>query len=391
MIRPLFSARVDDSDLQLKRGTVAEADNGFTSLVSATELMWWPPDQQQELNNLARGTNWDASLAVTALANNGKSLAALDAALKTPSFQVTEFSNTDLLDYLSSWKSLGQLAALRANATFRAGHEQEAFQQALDIVRLGGRMENSDGAILHHLVGMAVKGIGLSLMRQWSAETKLDPQKLAEMSHKLHEIGDSRTALTNSLKAEYRFQMQVLADIRAARTQAPGGLPLASCRILPIHDQNRTHANFANHSRALIAAISQPYSKANIPVLQRKHPLTLLLGGNFIGDILYAMTVPATDKIIEMKSFEAVNVEATCTLLALRACQLKQGRLPTKLDELIPEFLPSLPVDDFDGQSLRYNPSNKLLYSVGLDGRDDDGTEMEGRKHAPDYAFAIPF
>lgn len=95
--------------------------------------------------------------------------------------------------------------------------------------------------------------------------------------------------------------------------------------------------------------------------------------------------------MIATKSVGAVNVEATCTLLGMRAHQLKHGRLPAKLDELVPEFLPRVPVDDFDGQPLRYSPSDKLLYSVSRDGDDDKGVETDRSKHTPDYVFSIPF
>jgi hypothetical protein len=60
---------------------------------------------------------------------------------------------------------------------------------------------------------------------------------------------------------------------------------------------------------------------------------------------------------------------------------------------LVPEFLPQLPADPFNGQPLRYvmQPDHYLLYSVGQDGVDNGGqTESQRdvvfrvRKTAPD-------
>ena len=41
----------------------------------------------------------------------------------------------------------------------------------------------------------------------------------------------------------------------------------------------------------------------------------------------------------------------------------------------MPEFLDSVPVDDFDGQPLRYLPEQKTVYSVGENLKDDGGDD----------------
>jgi hypothetical protein len=46
------------------------------------------------------------------------------------------------------------------------------------------------------------------------------------------------------------------------------------------------------------------------------------------------------------------------------------------LDALVPGFLPAVPFDIMDGKPLRYRPGGRqayVLYSVGLDGKDDGG------------------
>ena len=64
------------------------------------------------------------------------------------------------------------------------------------------------------------------------------------------------------------------------------------------------------------------------------------------------------------------------TAIALKRFQLKHGKLPETLDELVPEFLSSVPIDLYDGKPLRYHPNANgtyLLYSTGEDGKDDGG------------------
>jgi hypothetical protein len=56
------------------------------------------------------------------------------------------------------------------------------------------------------------------------------------------------------------------------------------------------------------------------------------------------------------------------------------GRAPDSLADLVPEFAPSIPLDPFDNNPLRYKKLARgfLLYSIGADFTDDGGKEKEG-------------
>ncbi len=68
--------------------------------------------------------------------------------------------------------------------------------------------------------------------------------------------------------------------------------------------------------------------------------------------------------------------EMTVAAIAIKRYELRNGKLPSTLDSLIPEFLPVLPHDWMDGKILRYRlnaDETFTLYSVGVNGRDDGG------------------
>ena len=73
------------------------------------------------------------------------------------------------------------------------------------------------------------------------------------------------------------------------------------------------------------------------------------------------------------------------TELALRAYAEEHSTPATRLNELLPEYLPEVPVDPFDpaGGPLRYRPDgiDYLLYSVGADGDDDGGRPMSRNEY----------
>jgi hypothetical protein len=72
---------------------------------------------------------------------------------------------------------------------------------------------------------------------------------------------------------------------------------------------------------------------------------------------------------------EAVR-DLAMSAIGLKRYQLQHGRLPDALAELVPEFLPAVPIDPYDGKPIKYHPYDDgafLLYSVGKDGADDGG------------------
>ncbi len=79
-------------------------------------------------------------------------------------------------------------------------------------------------------------------------------------------------------------------------------------------------------------------------------------------------------------------------LAAWRYRQAK-GKLPGTLAELAPGYIEAVPLDPFDGAALKYKFLDKgyVVYSVGMDGVDNDGTERtaENRKGEHDIIFTV--
>jgi hypothetical protein len=63
--------------------------------------------------------------------------------------------------------------------------------------------------------------------------------------------------------------------------------------------------------------------------------------------------------------------------LGLKRYQVRSGRLPAALSDLVPDILPTIPMDYMDGKLIRYRlqpDGTPLLYSVGENGTDDGGS-----------------
>jgi hypothetical protein len=77
-----------------------------------------------------------------------------------------------------------------------------------------------------------------------------------------------------------------------------------------------------------------------------------------------------------LHSLNQARMRMLVVSLAIRAFQLKMGRLPATLAELVPDNLANIPLDPYtSGDALKYRAIGQsfLLYSVGPDGIDDGG------------------
>jgi len=70
---------------------------------------------------------------------------------------------------------------------------------------------------------------------------------------------------------------------------------------------------------------------------------------------------------------QRTRIEAALTLLAIYEYHRDTQSYPKQLGDLVPTYLPRLPIDYADGETLRYRSdgSTFVLLSVGLDGKED--------------------
>jgi hypothetical protein len=398
MVRLSIPATVNDKELQFPRASIPAGSNAFDVLQTAASHLWWPDKQRDQLYDLASNTNWNDTLAATVLATNRESLAGWDAAIKLPDFQVPEFNYNDLAPFLAEWKQLAQVAEVRENALFHSGQDKEAFDKILDHVQLGQRMQNAHGPLIDYLVGTAVRNMGLSQIQHWAGKTHLTPNQLKDYIRQLGLSPDEESvAFANAIKGEYQFQIGMLDAFRQGKitnSDSEDYHPRAM-RFMPLLNVSRTKALFAQADLILVKDSPRHYNEAKLPDqdLDQSGPVRMFLSGNSVGQILFYMTMPAVIPSLAVKSKNDTQLQATRTILALRAYQLTRGNLPVDLSALVPEFLDAVPVDDFDGQPLRYSPGRKIVYSVGQNLKDDGGNDSRpGPSNRPlDLVYKFDF
>jgi hypothetical protein len=107
-----------------------------------------------------------------------------------------------------------------------------------------------------------------------------------------------------------------------------------------------------------------------------------------------ALLLPSLEKVApRFARLEARHRAASLALAVERFRLANGGNTPESLNELIPQFLSSIPSDPFDGQPLRYKelPTGFVVYSIGPDRTDDGGIEplQRGRQKNFDVTFVV--
>jgi hypothetical protein len=101
--------------------------------------------------------------------------------------------------------------------------------------------------------------------------------------------------------------------------------------------------------------------------------------------LLVRKSVPVQRNLaIETSLCGHANLRCAVAALAAERYRRRHGHWPEQLSDLVPEFLPAVPLDPFDGNPVRLRRTDDglVLYSLGAD-RQDDGGNINRNSNAP--------
>jgi hypothetical protein len=125
----------------------------------------------------------------------------------------------------------------------------------------------------------------------------------------------------------------------------------------------RSSRSWREVSDSLDQLNAQMHALTNSPQQRLRYMMTLISTPNYKRAVL---------KSVQLETQRHLAI----TAIALKRYKHKHGQFPPSLDGLVPNFLPAVPRDCMNGQLLHYQFKDKdtfILYSVGEDGKDDDG------------------
>jgi len=343
----------DVSDLAVVRHGISEDENAYTRFAEACAALAWPDGTYSAIEEGLDAGQWKTNAIASLLSSNETAIAHVMEGLKHERCEVPEITSFDVpLHYVSEYRNLARLMVLKARKQYREGDQAEAFETALAAIRFGHLVEDCGGGLIHYLVGMAIKTIGLQVVEDLLADCSLPPDTLRDQAHQLAAYGPNVKGLQNTFRAEYVLSCSAIDQVAGGNAtlgeltgQGTSRLPV---RALPyVFQPNRTKARFADLYRPLIAAASKHYSDIGIEELEKEAMLSrpAFLKPNAVGEILVRLLVPAVTAVFERKAREETQVSAVRLMLLLSAHEQAEGSLPASLEELVPAHLDKVPDD----------------------------------------------
>ena len=293
-------------------------------------------------------------------------------------------------------QTLARTLALRARAAVDAKDSQEAACSILVLHRLSAACE-SEALLIGFLVGIATDAMATEAVWHCLNERALTDADL-RLLQKSFMADDIEKSLLLAMRGEMAVGLGSLAFIQEA---VAGRKKISQEMIAALSDVTALSANTCrvlpdglfDHWKSVAADVElrfliQPLKKEGIAAVVRAGEAMdreFLEKRNFVlhaDHIMARLIVPAMKQISSNALLAQVRVRQAVAAIALERFYLKKTQYPARLDELVPEFLPAVPLDSFDGKPMRFRLSESgryLLWSVGFDGKDDAGKVNEAK------------
>ena len=299
-----------------------------------------------------------------------------------------------LIPDLVEFKGLALALSWRAQLKVEQGWYNDAFSDIKSCYRFGQHLRG-DKTLIEQLVGMSIETWATRTIRDILSEHKIDSAKLAKLQRDFEQMVADEN-FTVSLRFE---KLTIYDEIQRCFTEdrlGGGHLylrrianwliieELASNNILHLANKNTLHILFTHPNKQETRETIDRYygfwdkmvhkSPAQIRTegIDTEKEAIQIIEGNLLLEFL----VPAIGRIIELSHRIGVDVEATLAIIAILRYKQDTGDYPENLEGLVAAgYLKKIPLDPFSDKPLVYKKTddNFLLYSVGLNFKDDDG------------------
>jgi hypothetical protein len=296
-----------------------------------------------------------------------------------PSFEM-------LLPEVQHLRQGARLLVLEARYRAAKGDMQGALEDAVAVGRLGDHI-NQQPILISHMLAVACHGMQTQCLESVLAFGSPAGEDLALWSGR--PTLSNSVALTRALRMEEALGLRMMSKVLSedsARTlsQLSGGgddsnrwflgLMQSPWRVFMLPGDMASYPETMRKAQRLAA---QPYFKCR----RQWEFLEPRMQGKRTG-IMTGMLIPALGHVARSSArMEAKNRLADLAV-GVTKYKLKHAKYPAKLADLVPGFLPAVPIDPLGGKPLRMVAADGglVLYSVGPDGDDDGGAEWDSTK-----------
>jgi len=188
---------VDDSKLQLQTINIPKEENAFydlnynldkvQNLINTKNV----PAGKQLVSDYIESDEWNQEVVKQLLADNEGVLQDFSSAAAKGKFQLpytddpSKISRDIPITPLNVYREISRLSGVKAIWLAKNGQDKEALGEAFKAIIVGNAIENSQGLLITHLVGIAIKDNGLDVLQKVISMIPKDSLVLSEYQSKL--------------------------------------------------------------------------------------------------------------------------------------------------------------------------------------------------------------
>lgn len=388
----------------LQAPVVPDAQNGVLQLRQAAKAIDGDSEayRQADLLNLDGKLTAEQQLALrTACAESAEMLALVEEGLAKGRFDWQVKMESPLINVrlpdLAQQRAVANTLQMAVMAAHFEGEDELALGRIEQMLAIGNAVEGQP-FLVSHLVACGINSLAAAnatrIAPELDAAAGTPARKRVEsLIAALLEESAARKGLRHAILSERVSKADMAMAIAEGRIKAEEllkwtGLDGANRPVLPRTDavaqaialeDALTGVRYCTQVVAAVGEANWPAAKARFP----ERP-TIAPDRYFLRTMLssYDRAIPSHFRVLMMRRMAAVALAARCYAL-------DNGKAPAALAELCPKYLPQVPGDLFTGgEALRYVAEKGIVYSVGVDGKDDGGRQEEG-KMEPDVVVKL--
>lgn len=308
-----------------------------------------------------------------------------------------------LLRDLAFLKGVQQTLQLRCAAHLAAGDSAAAFSDATNAINVA-ELLREEPLLISQLVRYAQLNFAINTVWQGLAEHRWSDSQLEFFQRRLAEI-DCLPGIVLAFEGERAGGIlalnRMIQDVQFYNSLTGEGLGLFRfMRALPrsVLRQNQvTLVRFQSQQLAeLRTAIAQSQS-ADLPrcAYEYNEFAEQLASSEFSPyTLMLKMLLPVTGKVIHKTARSQSTIQMAIVACALERYRLANGEFPENLQQLAPKY-GEIPLDPMVNEPFHYQRTDDgwfRLYSVGVDGDDDDGRMASGQQDdkEADWPWPVP-
>ncbi|MEA2092894.1 MAG: hypothetical protein U9P61_02925 [Patescibacteria group bacterium] len=403
---------IDDSDLALKKVIISDDENIYFDLMELEDLNYSRLISSDiDINSLLFEDSWNNDTVERVLNENEELLEKIDDMLEKSAYQNPNFADPENIEMNMEinfpstyfWRDMVEIKALEALYLSKKGSHKEAIEEVLKLIEVGHKIQNSQLSSSEYLTTIGIKKVGLKILQKIISSSELSSLEISNYAKKLDAFYDDGYGLESALKIEYYGILRQIGIIAGgdkeaikdyAESMGAGRRMIQKIKSDYFFQPNKTKSYFAGTSRADIATIEQLCGEAEGAEIVEFFIVDPNFGPyteNFIGKTTYQLSSVSLAEMNQARCEQNLFLSVTRAMMGIRAFKNDHGKYPDSLDELVPVYLPSIPIDPFDENPIRYSPEKKIIYSIGRSMEDLGGSSGDNWSKMKNPTFKISF